>query len=104
MPCLAAQVAQAVAAALAEARNDWYVERRIFGLARGYPCEADLPWWEQEDWSGDATRDCPRSQTMQAVAKYPAECSVASTDGGAVGDAAAFLGFPMFWNNFPMIS
>ena len=92
LPASPELVADAVAAALREARADWCTESRIFSC-QGFPRDAALPWWDQENWQGAPEPACPRARALDSPTSMPAQCAWAATDGGLSEDicTAAFV-------------
>ncbi len=82
VPATPQDVSDAVAAALEEARQDWYSERRFFRCSPCTPQEAHLPWWEQENWRSDLADQCPRAAALAKHPSLPAQSSWAASDGG----------------------
>ena len=89
LPATPDQLAAAVQIALDEARQDWYTERRIFHGRAATPRDAALPWWQQENWLGDAANSCPRAQALDRPRGLPEHCDWAASDGGGRGDASS---------------
>ncbi len=75
-----------MAAALVEARQDWYSERRVFRCTPSMPGEPHQAWWDQENWRINPGDDCPWAAALGCHPNLQSLSTWAASDGGCRED------------------